>query len=110
MVKGVRTPLHKSVSQNIKGSNGRKQEKGKHKPVVKIRLLNVNGFDEGKYLDLARGYLCEEVYKDKKEYNLLCLTETKEKVESISMGEGVFFFSKMRGDDEKKGGGTKNIR
>ena len=58
-----------------------RQGRGNPKPIVKIRLLNVQSFNEGKYLSLAQKYLYEEVYKNRKEYNLLCLTETHERVE-----------------------------
>ena len=104
--------LNKEIPQGlVRQKNGGiidrdKQVKDKIKPVVRIRLLNVNHLNEGKYLDLAQKYLCEEVYKNKKEYNLIFLTETQERVESISIGEGVFFLSKMRGDDGKRGGGA----
>ena len=34
------------------------------KPIVKIRLLNVNCFDEGKYIDLSQKYLCKKIYRN----------------------------------------------
>ena len=71
----------KSDNRNID-----RQGKGKPNPIVKIRLLNVQSFNEGKYLSLAQKYLYEEVYNHRKEYNLLCLTEKHERVESFNMG------------------------
>ena len=76
-------------------------------PTVKIRLLNSQGFDEAKYQELENKYLADEVYRERKEYNLICLTETQERVEKVKINDAVFRHSIMRRSGEKKGGGLK---
>ena len=65
-----------------------------------IRLLNVRGLTEDKYLELCRLFFNEKGG----EYNLVCLTETHHRVEKINVGDGLFSFSVMR-KERKKGGG-----
>ena len=74
-------------------------------PSVKIRLLNVQGFDEIKYQDLEMRYLTDEVFLGKKKYKLLCLTETQLRVEKVKCNDNVFRHSVMRGFGGKRGGG-----
>ena len=76
-------------------------------PTVKIKLLNSQGFDEAKYQELESKYLIDKVLHDMKEYNLICLTETQERVEKVKKNDAVFRHLIMRQIDDKKGGGLK---
>ena len=70
---------------------------------VKIRLLNVQFFTEVKYLDLKKEFLIDD-----RDYNLIFLTETHQKVEKVDVGRGVLSFDSMREEKDKKGGSKDN--
>ena len=86
---------------------GNKEEKGrkeKEKAGFKIRLLNVQGWSDYKYMEIKKEFLIGN-----KDYNLIGITETQEKVEKVETGEGVFALSRMRREKDKKGGGLMLI-
>ena len=71
---------------------------------VKIRILNVQGFSDIKYIELKDRFLGGD-----KEYNIICLTETHQKTEKVKIGEGLFNHLMMREFNDKKGGGLQII-
>ena len=75
---------------------------GRDQVSVKIRLLNVQGFSDTKYIELKDRFLGGD-----KEYNIICLTETHQKTEKVKIGDGLFNHLMMREINDKKGGGLQ---
>ena len=69
-----------------------------------IRLLNVRGLTDGKYGELELKYL-----REGKEYNILCLTETQQKIEKVKIADGLYNHTMMRETNDKGGGGLQVI-
>ena len=90
-----------SINVNRKHINNKKNG-GKGQISVKIRLINVQGFTDIKYLELKENFLGKG-----KEYNIICLTETHQKVEKVCVGDGLFNHLMMRESNDKKGGGLQ---
>ena len=69
----------------------------------------MQGFDEAKYQELEEKFLVDKVLLGLKEYNLLCLTETQERVEKVKKNDATFRHSIMRLETEKKGRGAEGL-
>ncbi|CAL4162554.1 unnamed protein product [Meganyctiphanes norvegica] len=110
-----KAPLNSSPRGVVEGKNknyitkkiGEKKEKNKKKGGIKIRLINVDGLTKVKY-----GELLDLFFKGKRNYNILCLTETHHNWERLYIDENLENFSAMRDIRDKtkgikKGGGLK---
>ena len=74
-----------------------------------FRLINVQAMSETKQLDIMRQF-----FENEKEHNLMCLTETRQKTNTIAIPDSFYRFTAMRQDKKasKRGGlqilGIKN--
>ena len=104
---GIRDSDRKGIVEDLEGKDGKRSNRVREERVdrsgrgVKIRLLNVQFFTELKYLDLKKEFLIDD-----RDYNLVFLTETHQKVEKVDVGRGVLSFDSMREEKDKKVGGV----
>ena len=56
-----------------------------------------------------RGELELKYLREGKEYNILCLTETKQKIEKVKIADGLYNHTMMRETNDKGGGGLQVI-
>ena len=90
-------PLEKTmetVQSDSHTKGGARREGGR----VKIRLLNVQGLSEIKHFILVNEFL-----KKEEEYNILCLTETQQRVNTIEVKEDLYSFTSMRRGEVGRG-------
>ena len=80
----------------------RKIGREKEKDHMKIRLINIRGLTLNKWVDI------QNLFFGSKEKNLVCLTETKQKVERFQCNEKLVKHETMRDErDGKEGGGLQ---
>ena len=94
--------------RNGKKERKRNKEKNNKKPedyiekVIKIRLINIQGITDRKNLEIE-----ETFFSNKEEYNIVCLTETQQKIDKIRVNRKLENFKRMRDEKDKKGGGLQ---
>ena len=64
--------------------------------------MNIRGLTDWKYVDLETKY-----FREGKEYNILCLTETQQKKEKVKISNGLYNYKAMRESNDKGGGGLQ---
>ncbi len=102
-IKNLRSPVQKPLPVRPREtSEERKKSKITHEEnKIEIKLLNVQGLTNAKMYEL------EKLIKSEQE--LLCLTETQQKIDKIKMSQNLRKLENMRQEKDRKGGGLMII-
>ena len=82
--------------ENERGGNGKGKRENEKEETIKIKLLNVQGLTEDKWIEIL-----EETGDD----SIMCITETQKKVDDIKIVKDVKIIQTMREMQDRNGGG-----
>ena len=95
-VKENKDNLGKIKKTNGTGNRTTSKENAKR---LSVKLINIQGLSKAKYIEL------EEMLNEENKMNIICITETQQKLDKIMESKGVTKFNKLRETKDKIGEG-----